>query len=80
MIGVQDDSQATEVPRAYVVKQPGEEVTEQEVKDFVREHLASHKQLRGGVCFIQEIPKSPSGKILRKEIRLWVQEKPKAKL
>ena len=69
VIGIQDDSQATEVPRAYVVKTPDTEVTAKEVADFVKENLASHKQLRGGVVFVDEIPKSPSGKILRREIR-----------
>jgi 4-coumarate--CoA ligase len=69
VIGIQDDSQATEVPRAYVVKKPDTEVTAKEVADFVKNNLASHKQLRGGVVFVDEIPKSPSGKILRREIR-----------
>ena len=30
--------------------------------------MASHKKLRGGVCLVDDIPKSPSGKILRREI------------
>ena len=75
VIGIHDQSQATEVPRAYVVKQPGTSVEAQEVIDFVRDNLASHKQLRGGVVFIDEVPKSPSGKILRKEIRQWAAKK-----
>lgn len=69
VIGIQDDSQATEVPRAYVVAKPDTEVSAKEVADFVKENLASHKQLRGGVIFVDTIPKSPSGKILRREIR-----------
>lgn len=70
VIGVEDKSQATEVPRAYVVAQQGSGLGEQEVVDFVKENLASHKQLRGGVVFIDEVPKSPSGKILRKDLRV----------
>ncbi|KAK3691207.1 hypothetical protein LTR37_018795 [Vermiconidia calcicola] len=69
VIGVQDLAQATEVPRAYVVAKPGSGVTAQELVNFVKEGLSSHKQLRGGVIFIDEVPKSPSGKILRKELR-----------
>lgn len=69
VIGIQDDSQATEVPRAYVVTKPDAQVTSSEIADFVKQNLASHKQLRGGVIFVDEIPKSPSGKILRREIR-----------
>ena len=41
----------------------------QEIIDFVKSELAPYKQLRGGVEFVDEIPKSASGKILRKELR-----------
>ena len=82
IIGIQDDSQATEVPRAYIVAKPDTEPTAKEVADFVKENLASHKQLRGGVVFVDEIAKSASGKILRRELRLRVtnEGQPKAKL
>ena len=66
VIGVQQE--ATEVPRAYVVRS-GPHITEQMVKDFIKSKAASYKQLRGGVEFVDVIPKSPSGKILRKELR-----------
>ena len=49
----------------------------------VKENLSTHKQLRGGVVFIDEVPKSPSGKILRKTVRQWAadeRERPKPKL
>lgn len=68
----------TEAPRAYVVK--GGEITEQEIKDFVKENVANHKQLRGGVLFLDAIPKSPSGKILRKDLRELAKKEPRAKL
>jgi len=74
VIGVQDDSQATEVPRAFIVPQPNIQLSAQEVIDFVQSNLASHKRLRGGVVFIDEIPKSASGKILRKILRQRVVE------
>jgi 4-coumarate--CoA ligase len=66
VIGV--DVPGTEVPRAYVVAQKG--LTEQEVKDFVKGQVADYKNLRGGVVFLDVIPKSPSGKILRKDLRV----------
>lgn len=65
--------EAGEVPRAYVVKQDdavSQQLTAKEVEEFVRERVAPHKRLRGGVRFVETIPKSPSGKILR---RLQVQ-------
>ncbi|EXJ54850.1 uncharacterized protein A1O5_12916 [Cladophialophora psammophila CBS 110553] len=83
VIGVWDDQQQTEVPRAYVVRRQSSEgraITAQEVVDFVEGKVASYKQLRGGVFFLNEIPKSASGKILRKEIRLEANKPPQAKL
>ena len=53
-----------ESPRAYVVRRPGTHITEQEVKDVISKQLASYKALTGGVVFIDEVPKSASGKIL----------------
>lgn len=73
VIGVFDESQATELPRAYIVVKPdsGEKkVVEKEVQDWVACKVANHKRLRGGVEVIEVIPKSPSGKILRKDLRV----------
>ncbi|OWF50401.1 4-coumarate--CoA ligase 1 [Mizuhopecten yessoensis] len=74
--GVQDaavigmpDERAGEIPRAYIVPNPNKKVTSEEISKFVEENAASHKQLRGGVEFLDEIPKSPSGKILRRILR-----------
>jgi acyl-CoA synthetase (AMP-forming)/AMP-acid ligase II len=70
VIGIWDPEQQTEVPRAYVVRTEGTPmITGNEVRDFVKSNLAAYKQLRGGVIFVPEIPKSMSGKILRKELR-----------
>lgn len=73
VIGIFDASRQTEVPRAYVVRRPPTDMSllsAGEVADFVSERAAAYKQLRGGVFFVNEIPKSASGKILRKELRL----------
>ncbi|KAI5643681.1 AMP-binding enzyme domain-containing protein [Phthorimaea operculella] len=58
-----------EVPVAFLVRQPGASVTEDEVKKFVAERLSNPKHLRGGVVFVEQIPKSASGKILRKDLK-----------
>ncbi|KAL4875507.1 hypothetical protein BJY04DRAFT_201889 [Aspergillus karnatakaensis] len=69
VIGVPaSDGSGNEVPRAYIVADKTK-ISEDEVKDFVKSHLAHYKQLRGGVVYLQAIPKSPSGKILRRELR-----------
>jgi 4-coumarate--CoA ligase len=72
VIGLYSKSIASEVPRAYVVPvgPPSRELAEELVK-FVHDRVARHKRLRGGVKFIDEIPKSPSGKILRRLLREW---------
>jgi len=46
-----------------------DELSEKEVEDFVKRQVAEHKQLKGGVKFIKEIPKSASGKILRRLLK-----------
>lgn len=68
VIGIPDEI-AGELPFGFVVKQPGAEITEDEVKNFVKQNASNAKWLRGGVKFIDEIPKNPSGKILRRELR-----------
>ena len=60
------DEEAGELPRAYVVKADGATITEQDVIQFVEKHVAPHKKLRGGVVFTDSIPKSASGKLLRR--------------
>lgn len=59
----------TESPRAYVVRRPGTHITEEQVKRLISDKLAPYKQLTGGVVFMDEIPKSPSGKILKRVLR-----------
>jgi 4-coumarate--CoA ligase len=67
VIGVAD-AEAGERPKAFVVRAPGTDVTFEELQALVAEHLSSYKQLHA-VEFIDAIPKSASGKILRRELR-----------
>lgn len=67
VIGVPDD-EAGERPRAFVVLSPGADLDEDAVKAFVAEHVSSYKRL-AEVVFRESIPKSASGKILRRELR-----------
>lgn len=78
VIGVPDES-AGECAMAFIVKQPNVELSEKEVIDYVAERVSHPKRLHGGVRFISEIPKNPSGKILRRKLREIVQPK-KSKL
>ncbi|KAJ4501964.1 hypothetical protein HRR83_009458 [Exophiala dermatitidis] len=58
-----------ERPRAFVVRQPGASVTEQEIFDHVKQRAVPFKWLTAGVEWIDVIPKNPSGKILRRQLR-----------
>ena len=68
VIGVRDTESGEEVPKAFVVKQGGADLTEAEVMDFVAAEVAPYKKVRQ-VEFIDAIPKSSSGKILRKDLQ-----------
>lgn len=59
----------SDLPRAYVVLRKVGALSEEDVKDFVKKNFADYKQLRGGVRFIDELPKNAVGKILRRELR-----------
>ncbi|XP_042469802.1 4-coumarate--CoA ligase-like 5 isoform X1 [Zingiber officinale] len=61
------DEEAGQIPLAFVVRQPGSTITEEEVIDFVRKQVEPHKKVRRAV-FISSIPKSLAGKILRREL------------
>ena len=63
-----DDERSGELPRAFVVRS-SDDLTEQQVEDYVKGRVVGYKQLKGGVKFIKEIPKSPSGKILRRLLK-----------
>lgn len=60
------DDYAGEIPRAFVVLKPDHPITELELVEWAAHKTAPHKRLRGGVVFMEQIPKSASGKILRR--------------
>ncbi len=62
------DPEAGEVPKAFVVPKTDPPPEAEEIMVFVRERVAGYKQVRE-VEFIDAIPKSPSGKILRRVLR-----------
>ena len=62
------DVRSGELPRAFVVRS-SDDLTEQQVEDYVKGRVVEYKQLKGGVKFIKEIPKSASGKIQRRLLK-----------
>jgi 4-coumarate--CoA ligase len=79
VIGIETDDGTNEVPRAYVVADQ-KKICAKQIAEYVKANVASHKQLRGGVVFLDVIPKSPSGKILRKDLRVLAKREQGAKL
>lgn len=80
VIGVPDEYSG-ELPKAFIVLKAGTKGTKkqaQEIQKWVEERKVRYKWLRGGIEFVDSIPKTASGKILRKDLRL--KEKVNAKL
>ncbi len=67
VIGVPDD-QWGEAVKAIVVKKPGQETTDEEIIAYARERIAHYKAPKS-VDFIEALPRNPSGKILKRELR-----------
>ena len=68
MIGVPDDEMGEEVGAAVVLKD-GEEVSEDDLRDYVKGEVAGYKYPRR-IWFVDELPKGPTGKILKQEIEV----------
>ena len=67
VIGLADE-EAGEIPAAYVVLREGAQATAEDIQGFVAGQVASYKQIRR-LTFIDAVPKSASGKILRRMLR-----------
>lgn len=68
VIGIQDEKSGL-LPFAFVTKQPGIELTENEIAQFVADNASNAKRHRGGVKLIDEIPRNASGKLLRRKMQ-----------
>lgn len=70
VVGVYLKDLETEVPRAFIVPRGGYQNAGTEDKkriiEWMNAKVANHKKLRGGIKFVESIPKNPSGKILRR--------------
>ncbi|KAF5292803.1 hypothetical protein FQA39_LY13848 [Lamprigera yunnana] len=62
------DSDAGELPTAFIVVAPGETITDQEIHNFIEDKVMQQKRLRGGIYRIDAIPRNATGKILRRNL------------
>jgi long-chain acyl-CoA synthetase len=68
VIGVPDEKMGEEVGAAVVLK-PGEDISEDDLRSYVKEQVAGYKYPRK-LWFLDELPKGPTGKILKREIEV----------
>jgi long-chain acyl-CoA synthetase len=70
VVGVPDDLLGEEVGAAIALA-PGAEADAAEIRDFVKERVAGYKYPRR-IWFVDELPKGPTGKILKRDIAVPV--------
>jgi len=68
VLGMPHDELGEEVAAAVALKE-GQDVSESELRDFVKEQVAGYKYPRK-IWFVDELPKGPTGKILKREIEI----------
>ena len=68
VIGIPDE-RSGEIPFAFVVKKPDSNLQEEQIYEFVNERVVEYKRISGGIQFVESIPKTASGKILRRNLR-----------
>ncbi|CAM8979369.1 unnamed protein product [Rhodiola kirilowii] len=68
------DEEAGEVPAAFVVKQPNATESEEEIMEYVASNVANYKKIRV-LHFVDSIPKSTSGKIMRRFLKDTLMDK-----
>lgn len=66
VLGVEDPVRG-EVPKAFIRLKDGEEMTDQELIDYLKQKMAQYKVPRS-IEFLKELPKSPTGKILKRKL------------
>ncbi|MBP3940968.1 MAG: AMP-binding protein [Christensenellaceae bacterium] len=72
VIGVPDKQYGEEIMACVILKE-GETMTEEDIKDYVRTHMAKHKTPRY-VAFVDSFPMNAAGKILKYKMREWAIE------
>lgn len=63
------DKVSGDLPAAIIVRNTSSNLTEHEVHQMIASTFTDNKQLRGGVYFVDSLPTTPSGKVLRREVR-----------
>lgn len=68
VVGIPNDM-VTDLPAAVVIQKSNSQLTAEDIYQKVASELAEFKWLRGGVYFTDELPLTPSGKIIRRKVK-----------
>uniref|UniRef100_A0A182Q0L1 AMP-dependent synthetase/ligase domain-containing protein n=1 Tax=Anopheles farauti TaxID=69004 RepID=A0A182Q0L1_9DIPT len=75
VVGIKDENLATDVPAVAIVRLPGAlSLDATQVHKVVDEQVSDYKRLRGGVFFVEELPKTHNGKIVRRKVAEMIQK------
>src|SRR5205814_6073222 len=77
-VGV-DDEKFGQRLKAFVVLRDGAELSEDEIKGYVKENLANYKVPRE-VVFVDELPRNPTGKVLKRELQEKTEDRKSTRL
>lgn len=69
VVGVYFGDKRGELPRAYIVVHPEHNITDQEIKAYMREKLIYYKWLKGGIRRLTSLPRNSTGKIMKHQLR-----------
>lgn len=69
-----DDYESGDLPAVAIIKIENSQIDEKYVYDYIAQQCADSRKLRGGVYFVDSLPTTPSGKILRREMKRLVTE------
>nr|KAK5449142.1 hypothetical protein LTR18_002231 [Exophiala xenobiotica] len=74
VVGQWVEEQATELPVGFIAvtskaKAKDEKIVVDEINHWLNGRVANHKKLRGGLYIVEAVPKSPTGKILRRQLK-----------
>ncbi|XP_044258783.1 4-coumarate--CoA ligase 1-like [Tribolium madens] len=72
VFGMPINEEVGEAPAACVVLHNGSKVSEEEIGEFVASKLSDREKLRGGVFIVDELPRTPSGKLRRRDVKNYI--------
>lgn len=64
----------SDIIHAFVIKKSGSKLSEEMIAEHVNSRVSDYKKLRGGAYFVDKIPLTASGKVMRYELKVMAQK------